>query len=111
MLLVVIDDANPKENTMSQRFKQAVIDDVQSNHVGAALLERLLDLFEYAMRSVAVTLVREAGFHTDDFVTSKATDCDGFTLAIRQIFPGKRDAWAGVFERGDQRLDVIGHLE
>ncbi|MGD7195811.1 hypothetical protein [Ralstonia pseudosolanacearum] len=50
---------------MSQRFKQAVIDDVQSSHVDAALQERLLDLFEYAMRSVAVTLVREAGFHTE----------------------------------------------
>ncbi|MCF1444409.1 hypothetical protein ACI2VK_24210 [Ralstonia nicotianae] len=110
MLLVVIDDANPK-NTMSQRFKQAVIDDVQSNHVGAALQERLLDLFEYAMRSVAVTLVREAKFHTDDFVTSRATGCDGFTLAIHQIFPGKRNAWAGVFERGGQRLEALGHLE
>ncbi|CAH0445885.1 hypothetical protein [Ralstonia pseudosolanacearum] len=96
---------------MSQRFKQAAIDDVQSNHVDVALQERLLDLFGYTMRSVAITLVREARLHTDDFATSRSPRCDGFTLAIHQVFPGKRDAWAGVFERDDQRLEVIGHLE
>ncbi|MGA4074428.1 hypothetical protein ACI2TP_24365 [Ralstonia nicotianae] len=52
-----------------------------------------------------------ARLHTDDFATSRSPRCDGFTLAIHLVFPGKRDAWAGVFERGDQRLEVIRHLE
>ncbi|AMP40382.1 hypothetical protein [Ralstonia solanacearum] len=95
----------------SMRFKAPVIDDVQSSNVDAVLQEPLSDLFGYAMRSVAVTLVREARFHTDDFATSRSTGCDGFTLAMRQVFPGKWDAWAGAFERGEQRLEVIGHLE
>ncbi|MET2529411.1 hypothetical protein SNK19_13055 [Ralstonia pseudosolanacearum] len=46
-----------------------------------------------------------------DFANAKATGCDGFTPAIRQAFPGKRDAWAGVFESGGHRLEVIGDLE
>ncbi|WP_197378080.1 hypothetical protein [Ralstonia pseudosolanacearum] len=96
----------------SMRFKAPVIDDVQSSNVDAVLQEPLLDLFGYAMRSVAVTLAREARFHTDDFETSRSAGCDGFTLAMRQVFPGKRrDAWVGVFERGEQRLEVLGHLE
>lgn len=39
-----------------------------------------------------------------DFANAKATGCDGFTPAIRQAFPGKRDAWAGVFESGGTGL-------
>ncbi|MBX9432392.1 hypothetical protein ACQZ32_13945 [Ralstonia pseudosolanacearum] len=95
----------------SMRFKTPVIDDVLSSNVDAMLQERLLDLFKYAMRSVAVTLARAAQFETSDFANTAVSGCDGFTLAIRQIFPGKRDAWLGVFESGEQQLEVIGHLE
>ncbi|MCD9228247.1 hypothetical protein ACPPTR_20205 [Ralstonia pseudosolanacearum] len=95
----------------SMRFKTPVIDDVLSSNVDAMLQDRLLDLFKYAMRSVAVTLARAAQFETSDFANTAVSGCDGFTLAIRQIFPGKRDAWLGVFENGEQQLEVIGHLE
>ncbi|MGA3946844.1 hypothetical protein ACI2VH_16520 [Ralstonia nicotianae] len=79
---------------------------------GPVLRGNELRLFRYAMRSVAVTLVREASLHTDDFETSRSAGCDGFTLTMRQVFPGRRrDAWVGVFERGEQRLEVLGHLE
>ncbi|AUS43859.1 hypothetical protein ACI2S5_22925 [Ralstonia nicotianae] len=95
----------------SMRFKAPVIDDVQSSNVDAVLQEPLLDLFEYAMRSVAVTLARAAQFETSDFANTAVSGCDGFTLAIRQVFPGKRNAWSGIYERGEQRLEVLGHLE
>ncbi|ARS57891.1 hypothetical protein ACI2S5_26315 [Ralstonia nicotianae] len=95
----------------SMRFKTPVIDDVLSSNVDAMVQDRLLDLFKYAMRSVAVTLARTAQFETSDFANTAVSGCDGFTLAIRQIFPGKRDAWLGVFENGEQQLEVIGHLE
>ncbi|MFV8628128.1 hypothetical protein ACNRDB_01395 [Ralstonia pseudosolanacearum] len=95
----------------SMRFKTPVIDDVLSSNVDAMLQDHLLDLFEYAMRSVAVTLARTAQFEISDFANTAVSGCDGFTLAIRQIFPGKRDAWLGVFERGGEQLEVIGHLE
>ncbi|MDB0529796.1 hypothetical protein AB6Q13_23530 [Ralstonia solanacearum] len=72
---------------------------------------RIPDLFKYAMRSVAVTLARAAQSDTSDFANTGVSGCDGFTLAIRQVFPGELDAWLGVFESSEQRLEVVGHLE
>ncbi|MHA6896873.1 hypothetical protein ACQUJT_22750 [Ralstonia pseudosolanacearum] len=95
----------------SMRFKTPVIDDVLSSNVDAMLEDKLLDLFKYAMRSVAATLARAAQFETCDFANAGGSGCDGFTLAIRQVFPGERDAWLGVFESGELRLDVVGRLE
>lgn len=96
---------------MSNRFKKAVIDDVSSRNIDASLQANLLDLFESAMKSVAATLVREAKFDTTDFATGKARGCEGFTLIVSRARADSRDGWFGVFERGDERLDVIGHLE
>lgn len=96
---------------MSNRFKNAVIDDVTSRNIDASLQNHLLDLFESAMKSVATTLVREAKFDTTDFATAKARGCEGFTLLMRRSRVGSRDGWFGAFQRGDKRLDVIGHLE
>lgn len=96
---------------MSNRFKHAVIDDVTSRNIDASLQDHLLDLFESAMKSVAPTLVREAKFDTTDFATAKGRGCDGFTLLVsrtRTHFPA---GWFGTFQRGYERLDVVGHLE
>ena len=71
----------------------------------------LLDLFESAMKSVATTLVREAKFDTTDFATAKARGCEGFTLLVSRARAESRDGWFGAFQRGEERLDVIGHLE
>lgn len=95
----------------SMRFKTPVIDDVLSSNIDAMLEDQLCDLFKYAMRSVAATLARAAQFETCDFANKAVSGSDGFTLAIRQVFPGERDAWLGVFESGEQRLEVVGHLE
>lgn len=96
---------------MSTRFKKAVIDDVTTHNVEAPLQSNLLDLFESAMKSIAPTLAREATFDTSDFATAKARGCEGFTLLLRQARADCRDGWFGSFQRGDDRLDVIGHLE
>lgn len=96
---------------MSNRFKNAIIDDVTSRNIDAGLQDDLLDLFESAMKSVATTLAREAKFDTTDFATSTARGCEGFTLLISRARTDSRDAWFGAFQRGDERLDVIGHLE
>lgn len=96
---------------MSNRFKHAVIDDVTSRNIDAGLQNHLLDLFESAMKSLATTLVREAKFDTIDFATAKARDCEGFTLLVSRTRTDSCDCWFSAFQRGDQRLDVIGHLE
>jgi hypothetical protein len=97
--------------TMGNRFKKAVIDDVTSRSIDASLQENLLDLFESAMKSVATTLVREAKFDTTDFATAKMRGCEGFTLLVSRARTDSRDGWFGAFQRGDERLDVVGHLE
>ena len=61
--------------TMSNQFKKAIVDDVASRHIDASLQDNLLDLFESAMKSVAMTLVREAKFDTTDFATAKMRGC------------------------------------
>jgi hypothetical protein len=89
----------------------AIIDDMTSSNINTALQENLLDLFESAMKSVASTMVREAKFDTTDFATAKMRGCEGFTLLVSRARADSRDGWFGAFQRGDERLDVVGHLE
>jgi hypothetical protein len=96
---------------MSNRFKEAVIDDVTSRNIDASQQDNLLDLFESAMKSVATTLVREAKFDTTDFATAKTRGCEGFSLLVSRARADSRESWFGAFQRGDERLDVVGHLE
>lgn len=96
---------------MTHRFKKAVIDDVIAANVDQRLQANLLELFEYAMKSVAPTLVREARFDTSDFATARQRGCDGFVMLLSLARADSRDGWFGAFQRGDQRLDVVGHLE
>jgi hypothetical protein len=96
---------------MSYRFKKAVIDDVITCNIDVDLQVNLLDLFESAIKSVATTLVREAKFATTDFATAKERGCEGFALLMSRTHTDLRDSWLGVFQRGDERLEVIGHLE
>lgn len=96
---------------MSNRFKRAIIDGATSRNIDANLQNNLLDLFESAMKSMAVTLVREAKFDTTDFATAKLRNCEGFTLLLSRNRIDSVDIWSGVFQRGDEHLDVIGHLE
>jgi len=96
---------------MSYRFKKAVIDDVITCKIDVDLQVNLLDLFELAIKSVATTLVREAKFATTDFATAKERGCEGFALLMSRTHTDLRDSWLGVFQRGDERLEVIGHLE
>ena len=53
----------------------------------------------------------EAKFDITDFATAKARGCEGFTLLVSRTPADSRDCWFGAFQRGDERLDVIGHLE
>ena len=96
---------------MSIRFKRAVIDDVTSRNINSSQQDYLLDLFESAMKSIATTLAREAKFDTSDFATAKTRDCECFTLRVSRIRTDSRTGWCGAFQRGEQHLDVIGHLE
>ena len=96
---------------MINRFTRAIIDDVTSRNINENLQDYLLDIFESVMKSVSTTLVREAKFDTTDFATAKAPGREGFTLLMSRPHADSRDRWFGTFQRGDESLDVIGHLE
>ena len=102
----------PPDAAMSHRFKRFIIDDAVAHNVDPTLEANLLDLFESAVNAMAITLVREARYHTNDFSTAKVRNCEGFVFWLRQMHPGgSRDVWLGTFERDAQCLDVAGHLE
>jgi hypothetical protein len=96
---------------MSNQIKKAVIDDVSCRSIDETLQASLLDLFECAMKTVAATLARVAKFDTSDFATANERGCDGFALLVSRARANSRTEWFGAFQRGEQRLDVIGHLE
>ncbi len=96
---------------MSNQFKRAIIDEVTSCNIDAKQQDYLLDVFESAMKSVATTLVREAKFDTSDFATAKMRDCQGFVLLMSRALADSRTGWRGALQRGEQYLNVIGHLE
>lgn len=96
---------------MTNRYKKAMIEDIVSHGIDEVEKSQLLDLFEYAMKSAATTLVREARFDTSDFATAKQRNCEGFQLALRRLHMDGRDVWQGQFSKGEQQLTVIGSLE
>ena len=96
---------------MNNQFKQAIIDDVTPNGINEALQDSLLDLFEHIMKKVATAKTREAKFEASDFSTARESGCGGFTLLMKRIFPNSSQEWLGLFQRGEQQLEVIGHLE
>jgi hypothetical protein len=62
------------------------------------------------MKSVAVTLIREATFDTTDFGTAKMRGCEGFEFRMKRL-NAERTAWMGTFQRGVEKLEVVRHLE
>jgi hypothetical protein len=63
------------------------------------------------MKTIAATLAREAKFDTSDFATANERGCEGFALLVSRARDESRNEWFGAFQRGEQRLDIIGHLE
>lgn len=96
---------------MTNRYQKAVIDDVVSHGIDEAEKSNLLDLFEYAMKSVATTLIREAKFDISDFASAQQRNCDGFQLTLQRTRIDGRDVWQGKFSRAEQQLTVIASLE
>jgi hypothetical protein len=71
----------------------------------------MMHKFPFAMKTVATTLVREGKFDISDFASAKERGCQGFLLLVSRARSDSRNEWFGAFQRGEQRLVVIGHLE
>ncbi len=96
---------------MTNRYKKAVIEDIVSHGINETEKSNLIDLFEYAMKSIATTLIREAKFDTSDFASARQRNCEGFQLTLQRMRIDSRDVWQGKFSRAEQQLTVIASLE
>lgn len=96
---------------MNAKFKTVIIDDIINAGIDATTEQHLLDLFEYTMKDLSATLVREATLNTSDYRTAKQRGCDDYTLTMKRNRIGKVDGWVGIFTKGDAELQVTGHLE
>lgn len=96
---------------MTSRYKKAIIEDIRSHGIIAAEQSHLLDLFEYAMKSIATTLAREARFEINDFASGRERGCEGFELLLHRTRSDGREIWYGEFTKGEQRLSVMASLE
>ena len=96
---------------MTNRYKKAAIEDIVSHGIDEVEQSNLLDLFEYAMKSTATTLAREARFDTSDFATATERNCEGFQLTLQRLRIDGRDVWKGRFSRAEQQLAVTASLE
>jgi hypothetical protein len=63
------------------------------------------------MKSAAATVAHEAKFETSDFSSAKKRCCEGFKLVLGRVRPDSTYELFVAFQRGDERLDDIGHLE
>jgi hypothetical protein len=96
---------------MTKRYKKTVIEDIASQGINAIEQSNLLDLFEYAVKSIATTLACEARFDTSEFASAQQRGCGGFQLLLSRLYANDQETWRGDFTRGDQQLTVIGSLE
>ena len=96
---------------MNNRYRRVVIEDTVAYEIGDTEQANLLDLFEYALKSVTTTLVREARFDMSDFGTAKDRNCEGFNLILERVCVGEREIWRGTFRRANQQLFVTASLE
>lgn len=86
------------------------VDEVNSRNIDSKVQGKLIELFGEAIVSISQTFAREAKFNTTDFTSTKPEGCEGFVLLISRARADSNKVWFGAFQRGDERLEVIGRL-
>lgn len=90
--------------------KRAVIVDVQAIRVKGELLNHLVIDFEEKMRHISLSTMFEVKYHLGESRSAKEHGCEGFDLVMTRIFEESSEHWLGVYTRGNQRLEVQGHV-
>lgn len=96
---------------MSKIYYRAIIEDVQNEKCTESEISSLLDVFEYAVKTIATTLAKKAWFDLKDFSTAKERGIDRFTLSLHKQTINKQEQWTGVFEYGQKKVRILGVLE
>lgn len=96
---------------MSKKFWKAYIDDIQNTGCNESEVEALMDIFCYAMKTIACTLAHKAEFQLKDFQRSRERGISNFTLIIERFPNADIEQWTGVFEANGKKLRILGILE
>ena len=91
--------------------KKGVIYDVQERGITANEREVLLSLFERLIKSIGLTIAREARINTSDAKPAREQGCGDFELVMRRMLEVGSNVWEGEFTKGDKHLYVMGILE
>jgi hypothetical protein len=98
------------QREVRRRHPIPVIECRQGINVADDEREYLLALFRSVIASVAWSRARRAIFYSGDFDGPEKQDMAGFVLIVRRIETRTTTLWQGVFERGQERLEVLGAI-
>jgi len=96
---------------MSKRNQRKIIEDVRQHGVPEFDVSELIDVFAYAVNSIAPTLARRAWFELGDFKSSSKSSVKRYSLDLSRKLLVDREIWIGHFEHNEKWLEVMGSLE
>lgn len=91
---------------MSSRHSKKVIEDIVSEGVAPAEIERLLDVAAYAVEQIAPTLARSATFQLSDLRSQRFHALSAFELTVVRGSKNNPDHWTADFRDKERRLFV-----
>lgn len=91
---------------MSSRNSIKMIEDIVSDGVSPAEIERLLDVAAYAVEQIAPTLARSATFLLSDFRTLRFRALSEFELTVVRSKMENTKFWTADFRSEKRRLKV-----
>lgn len=96
---------------MSKRNKRKMIEEVHRHDVPDSDVVELLNIFSYAVDSIAPTLARRAWFELRDFRSAGKGGVGGYSLDLSRKPLGDHEIWIARFQKNEKQLEVIGSLE
>lgn len=91
---------------MSSRNSKKVVEDIVTEGVSPAEIERLLDVAAYAVEQIAPTLARSATFLLSDFRSRRFHALSEFELTVARGLTASPNLWTADFRDKDRRLFV-----
>lgn len=97
--------------SMSKLFYRTRIEDIVNTKCTDTELNALLDVFEYTVKKMAITLARKSWYELKDYATAKQRGIDRFTMMLERKDILGQEQWYGIFLNDNKSLSVIGTLE
>lgn len=96
---------------MSKRYHKFILEDITSTNCTKNLETALIQLYESAVKQIAVTNAHIAIFETSDFFMAAENEISGFNLTIKKQIIHDQTQYCGTFIKGDIKAEMIASLE